>query len=234
MACAFSAPALLTDPRLVRLPPATKRGSVVGPSAGATAGGVVASAVLFGPIGLVAAAAAATFSFTNIRFQEAIWSDEVQRRLRAQTEAEPWRCVRAVVRGGGGLAPEEAAFLAARDVHVAKHLPAFLGEPPTHPTGSPSQGGSPLPNLRVSLVASGGGLRATVCHVAALSVARECGLLDCVTFCAGLSGSTWSLGAWYAAAVELMKDAGAAPPPPRGGAWGGAKGGGRWVSAGHA
>jgi hypothetical protein len=198
--CRAAFPALLVDPGLVSLPPGKRVASYR--SVRNSAGGVAAGALL-GPLGLVAAASlAASANVAHIRFQEAIRCAEVRLRLQALTAAEPMRGVRAVVRRGGGLGPEEAQFLAARDRHVARHLQTFLGGA-RGSIGSDSAEAAALP-LRVAIAVSGGGLRATTCHLAAMQVAHAHGLLDCCTYVAGLSGSCWSLGAWYAEALRML------------------------------
>ena len=49
----------------------------------------------------------------------------------------------------------------------------------------------------VAVAASGGGLRAAMNTIGALGEFKESGLLDCVTYVAGISGSCWAMGALY-------------------------------------
>ncbi len=49
---------------------------------------------------------------------------------------------------------------------------------------------------KVAIIASGGGLRASLAMLGALSGMEKAGLLDMVLWVSSLSGSTWSLGAW--------------------------------------
>lgn len=217
--CCDSFPALLVDRAYLSLPPSKRISSLQ--SMRNSVGGVAAGALL-GPIGLAtAAAAAAGANIANIRFKEAIRCEEVRLQVRALAAEDPMRGVRAVLRRGGGLGPDEVKFLAARDTHVAAHLPVFIGlEEEVNPSlaklGSnvsllemqnnkcPSSEAKEVP-LRIAIAVSGGGLRAMTCHLAAMQVAKNSGLLDCCTYVAGLSGSCWSLGAWYADAVKLVQ-----------------------------
>jgi len=214
--CHESFPSLLIDPKCVSLPPNKRVTSYR--SLRNSAGGVAAGALL-GPLGLAtAAAAAAGANIANIRFTEAIRCEEVRLQVRALVAADPKRDVRAVLRCGGGLGPDEVKFLAARDVHVAAHIPVFLDLERDVSSSQPKEA-----PLRIAVAVSGGGLRAMMCHLAAMQVAKNSGLLDCSTYIAGLSGSCWSLGAWYADAVKLMqqqRDSGVLPAttPPKDGA----------------
>ncbi|MDR3647230.1 MAG: hypothetical protein P4L22_06840 [Candidatus Babeliales bacterium] len=57
--------------------------------------------------------------------------------------------------------------------------------------------------LRIGMCASGGGYRATIGTLGSLLGAQEIGLLDCVTYIAGLSGSTWAMAAWLSLNQKL-------------------------------
>lgn len=49
---------------------------------------------------------------------------------------------------------------------------------------------------RIALCLSGGGMRATICSCALVTGLNDIGLLDTITYCASLSGSTWFLTDW--------------------------------------
>ena len=97
--------------------------------------------------------------------------------------------------------------LAQRDAHVAARLPAFLAgkggdgasgggaAAPGASRGGGDGGGAPSsplspPRCRIAIAGSGGGFRAMVAFLGVLVGAERAGLLECVTFVAGTSGST--------------------------------------------
>ncbi|XP_021079092.2 cytosolic phospholipase A2 gamma isoform X1 [Mesocricetus auratus] len=49
----------------------------------------------------------------------------------------------------------------------------------------------------IAVLGSGGGLRAHIAYLGVLSEMKELGLLDAVTYLAGVSGSTWALSSFY-------------------------------------
>merc|ERR1719259_99366 len=49
----------------------------------------------------------------------------------------------------------------------------------------------------VAVLGSGGGFRAMMCLGAAVKALQESGVLDCVTYLAGLSGSSWYMSHLY-------------------------------------
>ena len=119
---------LLVDPLTVCLPARKEASLLSSRAASISASGIAAGTVMLGPAGFVAATVAATsVNVTNMRFKESIRCEDVRLRLQAQTASEPWRDVRGVVRCGGGLSPEESAFLVARTKHVSAYLDAFVG-----------------------------------------------------------------------------------------------------------
>lgn len=61
---------------------------------------------------------------------------------------------------------------------------------------------------RIALCFSGGGIRALLLSLGFLIGAQDTGLLDCVTYMAGLSGSTWLMAPWIAGKKDLhqMRD----------------------------
>lgn len=89
----------------------------------------------------------------------------------------------ATVRVSNDLCPEEQDFLAKRRKHVIKALAKYLDIPEKdiHPDDVPV----------IGMCGSGGGLRAMVAGSSSYLCAQEDGLLDCVTYTAGVSGSCW-------------------------------------------
>lgn len=87
------------------------------------------------------------------------------------------------VRISKDLCPEERAFLAHRRKYTTKALATYLdvAESDVHPDDVPT----------IALCRSGGGLRALVAGAASGVCADQAGLLDCVTYTAGVSGSCW-------------------------------------------
>ncbi|XP_059111169.1 LOW QUALITY PROTEIN: cytosolic phospholipase A2 gamma, partial [Peromyscus eremicus] len=49
----------------------------------------------------------------------------------------------------------------------------------------------------IAVLGSGGGLRAHIAYLGVLSEMKELGLLDAITYLAGVSGSTWALSSFY-------------------------------------
>jgi len=88
------------------------------------------------------------------------------------------------VRFGNELC-EEVAALATRIDHNKKGLEKYLGF---------KIKAEKIPN--VSFVLSGGGFRAMIVSMAAMLAAEQTGLVDCVRYASGLSGSTWMLASW--------------------------------------
>ena len=95
----------------------------------------------------------------------------------------------AEVRRGIELCPEELAFLEKRKVHARDAFAKFLGVSPeeVHPDDVPT----------VSFGGSGGGFRAMIGCLGYGDAMKKGGLWDCLTYVAGVSGSCWSLAAFY-------------------------------------
>ncbi|MBE3049414.1 hypothetical protein IMZ48_44330 [Candidatus Bathyarchaeota archaeon] len=87
------------------------------------------------------------------------------------------------VRVSDALCDEEQAFLKRRKQVAKIALARYLGidEADVHPDDVPT----------IAVCGSGGGLRALVAGTGSLLAAEEDGLLDCVTYTAGVSGSCW-------------------------------------------
>ena len=95
----------------------------------------------------------------------------------------------AKVRRGLGLCAEERSFLAKRKVHARDHFARYLGlrAEDVHPDDVPT----------VSFGGSGGGFRAMIGVLGYCEEMKRAGLWDCLTYVAGVSGSCWSLAAYY-------------------------------------
>ncbi|XP_069844510.1 cytosolic phospholipase A2 beta-like, partial [Dipodomys merriami] len=92
------------------------------------------------------------------------------------------------VRLGCGLCPQEQAFLRRRKQGVAKALKQVL-----QLDGDLHEDEVPV----VAIMATGGGTRAMTSLYGQLAGLRELGLLDCVSYITGASGSTWALANLY-------------------------------------
>ena len=90
---------------------------------------------------------------------------------------------RAHVRIGQELCEDEKAFQAKRRRKVTRALARYLGLPEdeVHPDDVPT----------IAMCGSGGGLRALIAGASSYLSTQEAGLLDCVTYTAGVSGSCW-------------------------------------------
>ena len=100
----------------------------------------------------------------------------------------------ATVREGNDLCDEESYFLLSREPIVKKGLENFLGE---------NLDGKYIP--KIAYCGSGGGCRAMVYTLGALVGAEKIGLLDCFTYTAGVSGSTWAIGVWESLGVTVAE-----------------------------
>jgi len=208
-----SSPASESD--LESTSPRTPQDLRMTPQEKAAAGGIgIVAALLAGPPGVVLALGAGTVGYlgpSKAKELQEEWLAEAKKRVDAADASGPHSGVEAAVRAGLGLCDEERRFLERRDARTAPALQRFLGRalPQTGASGRASKDlsssrpeQSPLPVVRVALAGSGGGFRGMVSFAAMLDVAEECGLLDCTTYVAGLSGSTWTLGQWYSLAVH--------------------------------
>jgi phosphopantetheinyl transferase (holo-ACP synthase) len=105
----------------------------------------------------------------------------------------------ATVRCSSSLHPEEKRFIEWRKQRISSHgansLHRFLGLPPDE-----------VVDLRdvplVALGGSGGGYRAMYGFTAFISSCKKSQLWDCVTWTAAVSGSCWTLGAYYTIACQ--------------------------------
>ncbi len=99
----------------------------------------------------------------------------------------PYSKTVAHVRLGEDIPEEEKRACALRKKNAHKKLEKFLTlslEPDEMPT--------------IALCCSGGGYRALISTLGMLIALQEMDLLDCVTYIAGVSGSTWTMGTWFA------------------------------------
>ena len=98
----------------------------------------------------------------------------------------------AQVRCSPDLHPDEQRFIRVRQKRIAstRALAKFLGLPPdeeVHPDDVPL----------IAIGGSGGGYRALYGYAAFLKEAESTGLWQCVTWSSGVSGSCWTLAAYY-------------------------------------
>ena len=91
------------------------------------------------------------------------------------------------------LDPDEAAYIARRTAHVLPHLRRLCPSPSLSPSSAPS----------IGVCLSGGGYRAMLGSLSALSTLNDLGVLPSSTYVSGLSGSTWAMSQLYSL-----------PPPP--------------------
>lgn len=93
------------------------------------------------------------------------------------------------VRRGLDLCSEEQAFLIKRKTHVRDNFARYLGLQPkdVHPDDVPV----------ISFGGSGGGFRAMIGCLGYCEEMKQAGLWDCLTYVSGVSGSCWSLAAYY-------------------------------------
>ncbi|XP_046510193.1 cytosolic phospholipase A2 beta isoform X1 [Equus quagga] len=101
------------------------------------------------------------------------------------------------VRLGCGLCTEEQAFLSRRKQVVARALKQAL-----QLDGDLKEDEIPV----VAIMATGGGTRAMTSLYGHLAGLRELGLLDCISYITGASGSTWALANLYEDPEWSQKD----------------------------
>ncbi|XP_035887906.1 cytosolic phospholipase A2 beta isoform X2 [Phyllostomus discolor] len=101
------------------------------------------------------------------------------------------------VRLGCGPCAEERAFLSRRKPVVAKALKRAL-----QLEGDLQEDEIPV----VAIAATGGGIRAMTSLYGQLAALKELGLLDCVSYITGASGSTWALANLYEDPEWSQKD----------------------------
>lgn len=87
------------------------------------------------------------------------------------------------------LSDQEKEFLKKRKENVLPAMNAFLGE-----TDGPASV-EEVPT--VAVIGSGGGFRALTAYSGVFKALMETGILDCSTYCCGLSGSSWFLSTLY-------------------------------------
>ncbi len=93
---------------------------------------------------------------------------------------------KAYVRVGQSLCTDEEAFVNERLTYANTALSSLLGMQ------------IPLAQTpRIAICGSGGGFRSMISLLGALTAFDTIGLTDTFLYSAGVSGSTWSLGAWY-------------------------------------
>lgn len=95
----------------------------------------------------------------------------------------------AVVRRGLELCPEEQEYIGKRKLTTRDAFAKYIGVDPedVNPEDVPT----------ISFGGSGGGFRAMIGCLGYLSQMKKAGLWDCITYVSGVSGSCWSLAAYY-------------------------------------
>ncbi|XP_052582601.1 cytosolic phospholipase A2 beta isoform X1 [Peromyscus californicus insignis] len=122
-------------------------------------------------------------------------SQEPLMRLELKKEEGPKELA---VRLDCGLCPEEQAFLSRRKQVVAAALKKALQ------LDQDLQDDDEIPVIAV--MATGGGIRAMTSLYGQLAGLRELGLLDCISYITGASGSTWALANLYEDPEWSQKD----------------------------
>jgi phospholipase A2 len=112
-------------------------------------------------------------------------------------EENPYKDMVAEVRLGNEISLFEKDFLKKRHGKVKGALENVLGMP---------LDGKCIPQIAV--VASGGGYRAALVTLGFFLGLDALGLVDGITYAAGLSGSTWMIGPWFASGKPLDEYAG--------------------------
>ena len=104
----------------------------------------------------------------------------------------------AEVRRGLALCDEELSFLKKRKLRVRDAFAKYFNLNPqdVHPDDVPT----------VSFGGSGGGFRAMIGCVAYCEAMKQAGLWDCLTYVSGVSGSCWSLAAYYTIGHASMQN----------------------------
>ena len=104
----------------------------------------------------------------------------------------------AQVRTGTALCHEELAFLSKRKLHVRDAFAQYfnLKAEEIHPDDVPT----------ISFGGSGGGFRAMIGCLAYCEAMKQAGLWDCLTYVSGVSGSCWSLAAYYTFGQTSMQN----------------------------
>ena len=107
------------------------------------------------------------------------------------------------VRLGDGLCVAERAFLSERKRRMRNAFAEYVG------VSKEEVREEDIPI--VAIAASGGGYRAMTNTTGSLVGAKETGLLDCISYMAGISGSCWALGVLYSGIPN--RGAGEIPDP---------------------
>jgi hypothetical protein len=106
----------------------------------------------------------------------------------------PYKDVVAFVRQGKQLCHAEYEALVKRRAKVKKAIEELVG----YPVGEQN-----VPTI--AIVTSGGGDRASLMTLGSLIGAEKTGILDCVSYIATLSGSTWAVATWLTSGRSLQE-----------------------------
>ncbi len=109
------------------------------------------------------------------------WSDQIKKRF-AVIAQSPFASETAQVRVGNTVSKQEQEAIKKRFTLVKDAIEIKVGKVASVP--------------KIAVIASGGGVRASLATLGALSGLEEAGLLDTVLWVSTLSGSTWGLGTW--------------------------------------
>ncbi|SAL97604.1 hypothetical protein [Absidia glauca] len=104
----------------------------------------------------------------------------------------------AVVRSGSNLALEEEDFLQRRMEHQRIAFASFIGVDVL----DVEMEDIPI----IGIASSGGGYRAMLGLTGYLKAMKDSGALDCVTYIAGISGSTWAMSLYYSVLAKCDPD----------------------------
>lgn len=98
----------------------------------------------------------------------------------------------AQIRFGNELCAQEKTYRAQRAIYVKQGIERLTCRP-VHEDRIP----------QVALICSGGGYRAMLYTLGVLCAAEDRGILDCLTYIVGLSGSTWAVGSWFSSGKQV-------------------------------
>lgn len=122
------------------------------------------------------------------KIKRSVFSSEKEKYMKPYPRSK----MRFNVRKSTDICAKEKSYLTKRKVIAKKALEKFLGMSLTD---------NQVPTI--AFAGSGGGVRAQLSTLGFLLGADELGLLDCASYIAGVSGSTWAIGGWLASDLTL-------------------------------
>ncbi|KAI9011985.1 acyl transferase/acyl hydrolase/lysophospholipase, partial [Phycomyces nitens] len=105
----------------------------------------------------------------------------------------------AFVRVGSSLSKEELLFVKARKLKIQNAFANFIGVDPS----LVEEEDIPV----IGIASSGGGYRAMVASSAYMKAIDDAGLMDCVMYIAGVSGSTWTIAQYFSSLTNVSFEA---------------------------